>query len=287
MRRESRAVSDLAQRQRAAATAQYGPALQAAARRVARSAPTSFLLQVGLVIGVESLDDLFHALHGQQAIAVALTNALQVMRLERSLGVWCEPAIQVTLLQREYVGALAVRAGELVSFFNAIYGLGHLAVILAFALWVFLKRRSYFALFRNAFLLTSMLGLVVKEIFPLAPPRLASGLSYLGSPYRFTDTVFGSGSGAQLDFNFYAAMPSLHVAWALLVTVGVVWLARSWLMRLLILPNPCLILTVVIVTGNHYLLDAAGALVVVSLALLLAWLGDHHRTARARRPLVE
>jgi hypothetical protein len=239
-------------------------------RRISWRQPVSFLVQIGLVVGVEAADDVFHAFYRQNDATVALAHATQIAHLESTLGLWVEPAVQTTFLHPIHLLGLMFGAGQFMAFFNMIYSLGHVFVTLGFALWLFLRHRPCFAYLRNVFVLTGVLAIVVKESFPLAPPRLATGLQYHGQPFHFTDAVFGQGGGIQVGFNQYAAMPSIHVAWALLVGLGVAWLARWWLVRLLGVLYPLLMLTAVVVTGNHYLLDAGGALVVVSIALLLA-----------------
>jgi hypothetical protein len=107
--------------------------------------------------------------------------------------------------------------------------------------------------------------------FPLAPPRLASGLLYDGRPYHFADLVFGAGGGVKLSFDELAAMPSLHVCWALLVGGTLALIARPLAVRLLGAIYPIVMTLAVIVTGNHYLADALVAALVVLVALLLAW----------------
>jgi membrane-associated phospholipid phosphatase len=156
----------------------------------------------------------------------------------------------------------------------------------ALAFWVYFFRRPLFSFVRNVFLFTTLIAVALYEAFPLAPPRLARDLWYQGHPFHFLDAVFGHG-GVQLDFNEYAAMPSLHVAWALIVGCTLWWAARPAIVRVLGLIYPFIMLTTVIVTGNHYLSDALGALVVVCaaalIALLLAARGRQSPAETARR----
>jgi PAP2 superfamily protein len=238
--------------------------------RRAWSPAGAFLLGAGAVGGIELADHLIHVVAGESQAALAQAHALQVIRLETALHIWVEPGIQQAALQTRSFLGLTIGAAQVVPVCNAIYGLGHAGVTLCFALWVFLWRRALFPLLCKAFFLTGLLTLLVREIYPLAPPRLAIGLLYQGHVYHFVDTVFGAGGGVQLGFNQYAAMPSLHMAWAALVGGSTLCMARPRAVRLLGAVYPLITLVVVIVTGNHYLLDAVGALVVVGMALLLA-----------------
>ena len=251
-----------------AATATGGSAC-AAARRARWIDLCVFLGTLGLVAGIELSDEVFHALNGQNDWHRALANALQLMRLENTLGIWVEPGMQTAILRPTHFLGLTLGAPQFVPLFNAIYGLGHVGVTFCFALWIFRCCRPVFAFLRGVFVLATALSVAVSEIVPLAPPRLAIGLQYQGRPFHFLDTVFEHG-GVQVAFNEYSAMPSLHLVWALLVGVGMVWLARSLVARVLGGLYPLLILTAVIVTGNHYLLDGAGSLAVVCVATMLA-----------------
>jgi membrane-associated phospholipid phosphatase len=122
---------------------------------------------------------------------------------------------------------------------------------------------------RNIFLITTALSVIIYNVFPVAPPRLATGLRYHGHPFHFIDTVF-VGKGVDLSFDRYAAMPSLHVAWATIVGLGVAWLARPILLRLLGLVYPFMMGVAVIVTGNHYIADCLGGAAVVVIAWFIS-----------------
>ncbi|MGH2409591.1 MAG: phosphatase PAP2 family protein, partial [Chloroflexota bacterium] len=198
-------------------------------------------------------------------------NAVRVMDFERAHGFWVEPGIQHFFLSTHHILGVPIGWPLIRPIADGLYD-GHELIALAFTLWVYFWRRDRFALIRNVFVLTNLLGVLLYETFPLAPPRLATGLSYQGRPYHFLDTVFQGGGGVRLSFNEYAAMPSFHIAWALIVSAALVWMARSLLVRLLAPLYPAIMLIVVIVTGNHYIADALGAVAVVSVAALVSTL---------------
>jgi hypothetical protein len=239
----------------------------------------SFCAQIALVVGIELSDDLAHGLIAQNDVHTAQANALSVMHFEAAHGFWLEPGIQSFFERTHHLLGLTIGWAQVVPIVNALYGLGHVFFTLAFALWIYCCRRPLFSFLRNVFLLTNALALALYETFPLAPPRLASGLRYDGHPYHFVDTVFAVGSGMKLSFNELAAMPSLHVGWALLVGLTLVCTVRSRAVRLLALVYPLIMLTTVIVTGNHYISDGLGALAVLMLAFTLSIAFEWWRSA--------
>jgi hypothetical protein len=232
----------------------------------------SFVAQIVLVVALGSVDDLLHALTHQNNAQLALANAARVEGFEAAHGLWVEPAVQAFFTHAHDFFGTVVGYAQLVPLFNAIYGLGHVGITLAFAVWMFLYRRPLFAFVRNIFVFTNALAILTYEVFPLAPPRLANALRfrYDGNPYHFIDTVFGSGGSLKLDFNEFAAMPSLHVGWALIVSLTVFMVVRPLALRVLVLLYPVLMLTTVIVTGNHYVADGLGALAALGVATTVA-----------------
>jgi membrane-associated phospholipid phosphatase len=129
-------------------------------------------------------------------------------------------------------------------------------------------------------LITNLLAFVAYEVYPVAPPRLTSGLIVNHHLFRFQDTmqhVIGSGklNGVPIGYNAYSAMPSVHAAWALVIGLSVVWLARNPLLRVLGALYPGIMVFTIVVTGNHYLLDAIGGALAVAVAVLIA-LGIEH-----------
>jgi membrane-associated phospholipid phosphatase len=241
------------------------------------------LSQIGLVAGIELGDDLLHALAPQATAAAGLANALRVASFEQQHGFWIEPGLQRFCAESHQLLGLRLGWAQVRPLVDALYGQGHVLFTLGFVLWIYFRRRPLFSFLRDSFLLTTLLAVLVYEACPLAPPRLAQGLLYQGRPYHFLDAVF-SGGAVKLSCNEYAAMPSLHVAWALIVGLGLAWAARPWALRLLGPIYPPLMLATVIVTGNHYLLDGLGALAVVCLATVLAVLVAWRRTRAASLP---
>jgi len=240
-----------------------------------------FTLQICLVASIELADDGVHALLGQSAPQVSIVHALRLVNFERLHDLWIEPAIQGFFERTHHLLGVTISWAQVVPVADLIYGPAYVLCTFAFALWVYLQRRGLFILLRNVFICTSVCANIVQEAFPTTPPRLTPDLSFDGRPYHFTDAVFGAVSGLQVGFNQFAAMPSVHVGWSLIVGLAVFWLARPRLLRLLGLLWPATMVLTVIVTGNHYITDALGAVAVfcasVLVALAIEWKrsGDH------------
>lgn len=239
----------------------------------------SFGLQVLIAISFELADDIARGRFAQHGGAQGVRNAQHLVAFESAHGLFVEPAWQTFFLRTRHVLAVTVSRVDVAHVMNAIYVGGHLGVTLGVAAWVYVARRQWFAMLRNTVILTNVLALLIYERYPVAPPRLTTGLVWNGRPFRFQDTVFGvfdrSGHaiGSQPGFNEFSAMPSLHVAWALIAGFTLLLLARPAVVRAAGGIYPALMVLAVVVTGNHYLLDAAGAVGVVipALALALAW----------------
>jgi hypothetical protein len=198
--------------------------------------------------------------------AEAVRNARRLVDLERSLSIYWEPALQDRILGHDWIVTLA----------NWVYIWGHWPVILCVAIWMVLRHRSAYRVVRNAFLISGAIGLCIFVLFPMAPPRLA-GLD-------LADTVTLHSHAYRVlqppSFtNQYAAMPSLHFGWDLLVGGALILHARRLPLRMLGVALPVAMLLAIVLTANHFILDAvAGAVVALTglgLALLLRRAAGH------------
>jgi hypothetical protein len=190
----------------------------------------------------------------------AFDNASLLIDVERRLGIFYEAALQQYVLPKAWIVDLA----------NYYYIYGHLPVIVIVAIWLYLRHRENYALFRNAFMLSGLFALVGFSMVPLAPPR------YMPE-FGFVDTIVQAQSYYVLQnpkiVNQYAAMPSLHFGWDLLVVIAVgTCTSRRWL-RYAVVILPLFTLSGIVLTANHYFLDAVGgaavALAGLGIALLL------------------
>jgi hypothetical protein len=224
----------------------------------------------------------------------ALHNAERVIRLERWLGLFHEQQIQHFFLRWPWL----IRA------FDVYYGSLHFVVPVAVLLLLFREWPTDYRRWRNTLAATTALALIGFSFFPLMPPRLLCDCAYGAGPgfhYGFVDTLARYGglwtfdSGAMKDVsNQYAAMPSLHLAWALWCTLAL-WphLRRRWT-RLLAVAYPLVTLLAIVVTANHYLLDAVAGVLTLGAGMVIGWwltrLGARRRdraAGAARRPVGE
>lgn len=179
----------------------------------------------------------------------AILNSGNVLQLQEWLGLPHEGAFQQLLLDRPRL----IRAA------NIYYMWAHFPVTGAFVLWAWFSHRSSFSVIRNTLVGVTGAGLILHLVYPLVPPRKLPG-------FIDTGVVFGPSPydlSASAAANQLAAMPSLHVGWAVIVALSIIALSRSrW--RLLALAHPFVTLAVVVLTANHYWIDALVAIFLVA-----------------------
>jgi len=190
--------------------------------------------------------------------AAAVRHADDIVHLERTLHMFDETEVQHTV---DHVAGLCAALGY-------AYLTVHLAVTVAMLIWVYLRHRPAYARVRNTLLLTNTLAIVGYTLFPTAPPRLASiGVADTVSHATSIDLTSSLTSSF---YNPYAAFPSMHIAFALIVGVTAWRLAGGPAWRVLAAAYPLLVLLAVVATGNHFFLDAvAGAAVALAAATVV------------------
>jgi PAP2 superfamily len=200
--------------------------------------------------------------------AQADAHAHRVVALERSLHLFVESNVQ---------RAVQTLPG-LASLLGLAYLTLHLTVTAGVLLWVHRRRPEGFPFLRTALLLASGLALVGFLVYPTAPPRLAG--------VGIVDTV--STSHVDLNrglvsslYNPYAAVPSMHIGYALLVAGALLRHGRRLRVRAIGALYPPFVVLVIVATGNHFFLDAAAGALVAGLAAVLAALLTR-RSATAR-----
>ncbi|MEU3840336.1 phosphatase PAP2 family protein [Streptomyces sp. NPDC028635] len=195
----------------------------------------------------------------------AFRDAHHVWDLERTLHLPDEGTVQSLLLHGDTLVRLA----------NTYYATVHFPVTAAFLIWLYLRRPAHYVWARRVLAVLTAAALVLHLTFPLAPPRMLAATGLIDTARVYGPSVYGPPQTDHLS-NQFAAMPSLHFGWALMVAIGLYAATRSrW--RLLWLLHPALTLLVVVGTANHYWLDA-----IVATALLgatLAVIHPPHRTA--------
>ncbi|MBL1103250.1 inositol phosphorylceramide synthase [Streptomyces sp. 5-8] len=187
----------------------------------------------------------------------AFHNARRVWHLERTVHLPHENAVQSALLHGDTLVHLA----------NTYYATVHFPATLAFLVWLYLRRPAHYVWARRVLAAVTTAALVLPFTFPLAPPRMVTGTGLVDTARVYGPSVYGPPAGDHLS-NQFAAMPSLHFGWALMVAIGLIAATRSrW--RALWLLHPLITLLVIVGTANHYWLDAIVATAMLGLALVL------------------
>jgi hypothetical protein len=193
----------------------------------------------------------------------ALSHAIRVVDIERKLGFFWEPDLNSAILPY----------GALLQFFNAVYFWLDFPFIVAIGMWLYLfGHRHEYTIARDALLASGAIALVVYYLFPVMPPRLVPpeyGFSFVDTLDKYTHISYQADS-ARPFVNPYAAMPSLHYGWAVLVGGVLFWTTRNWWLRAVGLMMPVLQFTAIVFTANHYILDAMAGLGTGLLGLLVA-----------------
>jgi len=188
----------------------------------------------------------------------AFNNAFKLVHLERQLGIFFEPVIQSRLIEQ----ALGV-----VHFANWFYTWGYFPILLLTAVLLYRFDRARFYTYKYTFLLGLGFALVCFSLFPLAPPRMLPEVGFVDTQRVYGSNMYNQKSVVSF-YNPYAAMPSLHFGWALLVGMVAFSFDRRALKALGLL-YPAFMALVIVTTGHHYILDIVGGAVVVGLAYSL------------------
>jgi membrane-associated phospholipid phosphatase len=216
---------------------------------------------------------IYFSVRGQTAASsdVALDNAHEVIDLEERLGIHIEGWLQTPVN-----GSATLEAAA-----NWVYVWGHWPVIIATFVWLLVKHRTIFVRLRDAMMISGAIGMVIFALYPVMPPRLA-GLGLV-------DTVTRSSEAYRvlqppMFTNQYAAMPSLHSGWDLLVGMAIVAAASSVWLRAVGFVLPMLMALAVVFTANHYILDVVAGVSLVLVAHALALALERRRQPASEEP---
>lgn len=195
----------------------------------------------------------------QSDAAAAEENARRLLDLERAVAIDVEASLQEAIVHHDAIVTLA----------NWVYIYGHWPVIVLTLGWLFATAPDRFRLLRNAMFISGAIGLVIFALYPVAPPRLGvldvmDTVTERSSSYR---TLQPPGL-----INRYAALPSLHFGWNLLVGIVLWRTTRVPLVRVFAVVMPVLMAWAVVLTANHYVVDviAGGVVALAGLAIARA-----------------
>jgi hypothetical protein len=205
----------------------------------------------------------------------AVRHAHALVDLEERLGLDWEPAVHGFTVDHPTLRMLA----------NWVYIWGHWPVIIPCLIWLYRRHPASYGRLRNACFISGALGLLIFAGYPVAPPRL--------TPDGFVDTVTRWSHAYRVLqppalVNRYAALPSLHAGWNLLLGLAMFHATKRRAVRVFAVVLPVLMAVAVVATANHYVLDVVAgctlSLLGLALANRLAALGGRHRSLRGLTP---
>ena len=235
------------------------------------------LLQLGLFFFAYQGYQLVRGLVDGKA-TLAFANADRVVELEKALGSFFEPGLQAAALDHSWLIDLA----------NFAYVNTHFVISTTFLAWLYLFRNEHFYFVRNMFMVAMGIALIGYALYPTAPPRMLPGEGFVDTISSYT-SVQQDSNAVSLLVNKYAAVPSMHIGFALMIAGTGFSIVRNRVGRRLWLLYPVGVFFVVVLTGNHFWFDAfAGGVVALASALIAQRLLARLRPARwAFRPEAE
>jgi len=201
--------------------------------------------QLGILVGVDVIYELGRGLADSNR-ADAIHHGAQVIDFERNTHTLFEPALQKFFLPAQWTIEAA----------NFLYLNAQFSVALGFLIWLYLFRNESYYFVRNMFVVAMCLALIGYVGFPTAPPRMFPGDGFIDTITKFSSVNHDS-TIAKVFINPYAAVPSMHCAFALMIGTTGVLVCRHWWAKAFWALWPILIVWVVIVTANHYWVDWA------------------------------
>jgi len=202
----------------------------------------------------------------------ALANANTIIDWERAIGIFWEPRIQEWVLGKRWIVEIA----------NFIYFWLDFPLIVAVGFWLYFFRRHEYTVARDALLLSGAIALVIYNLFPVMPPRLLPNGEFVGTIEKYNDLSYQAQS-MRAFVNPYAAVPSLHFGWAMIIGAAIVLSTRNWLARAFGFLLPWLQLGAIVITANHFIIDGFVGLVVCLAGVLLALAMQRWGYPRIRR----
>ena len=222
--------------------------------------------QIGILVLVDLAYELVRGIADSQR-SDAIAHGQQVIDFERGTHTFFEPSLQAFFLPAHWLIDVA----------NQMYLNAQFSIALGFLVWLYLFRNESYYFVRNMFVVSMGLALIGYTLYPTAPPRMFHQYGFLDTITDFSNVNHDSAL-AKIFINPYAAVPSMHCAFAMMIGGTGVMVCRHWWSKVFWAAWPLLITWVVIVTANHYWVDVAlGWLVALTSALVAARL-----LARAR-----
>jgi hypothetical protein len=213
-----------------------------------------FARETAVVLGLYALWQ-FAGTLALEKVDGAVARGYWIFDLTHDLHIPSELTVQHAVLHSSF----------LVQALNIFYATMHFPGMIVFLIWTFVRHRDHYPQVRNTMVLVTGSALAI-QLIPTAPPRLTPGLGFVDTPALFHQSVYapvGTPGPDQLS-----AMPSVHVAWAVIVALGVVLISTSrW--RWWIVAHPFVTVLAVVATGNHWWFDGIVAVWLIGLAMVV------------------
>ncbi|MBV8990183.1 MAG: phosphatase PAP2 family protein [Solirubrobacterales bacterium] len=224
--------------------------------------------QVVLFIGAFLLYDLVRGLVDGGSPYKPFGDAMKIIDLERTLHIFIEPSVQAWAQNRHWLMDAA----------DWTYLNGHFIVTLAVLAFIYFRRNDSFYFVRNMFMIAMAVALVGYALYPTAPPRLLPEWGFTDSISQFLGVPHVDNGPTKAFLNIYAAVPSMHVCFAVMVGWSMVRLVSFQIAKIAWALYPLFVTFVVVATANHYLTDVFLGALTAGISALLA----HRLLARAR-----
>ncbi len=206
--------------------------------------------------------------------STALRHALEIIDLEKAMGIFVELDIQSWFLDNS----------AMTHFANILYTICYYPAVIIFAIWAYWRYRSKYKFMRTVFVVSAIIAFVSFALYPTAPPRFFDGRELdttVVENLGFVDTIaehWGINESTDPDtYNPFAAMPSLHFGWTVMVSAGIIWMTRSRFGRALAVILPIAMFFGITSTANHFILDAVAGAIVIGIAFWLTALIFRHK----------
>jgi hypothetical protein len=197
---------------------------------------------------------------GRDEVDVAFRHARDILDFERAIGIANEESFQDLLLDHRIA----------ISFLNRYYAMVHFPATVAFLALVYVRTPMVYGRVRTVFISVTAVALAMHIAYPLAPPRMMAG--FVDTIARYGPAIY-SRPGVESVANQYAAMPSLHIGWAIIIAYGMWQLTRSrW--RWIGVTHAVLTTIATVGTANHYWMDG---LVVLALVVAAVYVVDRRQ----------
>jgi hypothetical protein len=216
--------------------------------------------QLLLAFGAYFLYELVRALADGAGTYKPFGDATKIINLERALHVFVEPSVQAWTTSQHWLMDIAGW-----TYLNA-----HYFVTMSAIVFIYLRRNESFPFVRNVFMIAMAIALVGYTVYPTAPPRLMPEWGFTDTIRQLTGVTPEYNHATSALVNFFAAVPSMHVCFAVLVGWPMSRFVQRRVFKVLWRLYPLLITFVVVATGNHYLTDVFLGCVTAAISWMLA-----------------